>query len=95
MVICTETADSKPEEIENPYTITLGGEQVYDPRLSYLMTNLLKGVVMNGTGRKAKDVSHFLGGKTGTTNNFVDAWFLGFSSNIVTGVWTGLTIIKL
>lgn len=74
----------------NPYHVALGGSQVYDPRLAYLMTNLLKGVVHHGTGRRALDVSHFLGGKTGTTNNYVDAWFIGFSSNLVTGVWTGL-----
>ncbi len=61
----------------------------YDPRLAYLMTNLLRGVVQHGTGRSAKDISSFIGGKTGTTNNYVDAWFLGFSSKIVTGVWTG------
>ncbi len=73
----------------NPYLVALGGDQVYDPRLSYLMTNILRGVVLHGTGRRAKEVSTFLGGKTGTTNNYVDAWFLGFSSNIVTGVWTG------
>lgn len=73
----------------NPYVLSLGGEQVYDPRLSYLMTNLLKGVVLHGTGRGARSISHFLGGKTGTTNSYVDAWFIGFSSNLVTGVWTG------
>ena len=36
-----------------------------------------------------KTVSNFIGGKTGTTNNYVDAWFIGFSSELVTGVWTG------
>lgn len=81
---------SKEEKIEvNPYHVALGGDQVYDPRLAYLMTNLLRGVVLHGTGKGAKEVSTFLGGKTGTTNSYVDAWFLGFSSNIVTGVWTG------
>ena len=73
----------------NPYHLSLGGDQVYDRRLSYIMSNLLKGVVVNGTGRRAKSLSHFLGGKTGTTNSYVDAWFLGFSHNLVTGVWTG------
>lgn len=88
-----EIADKdEKEEAEkkiNPFVLSLGGEQVYDPRLSYLMTNLLKGVVLHGTGRGAKSISHFLGGKTGTTNSYVDAWFIGFSSNLVTGVWTG------
>ena len=79
----------EPEVKENPYHVSLGGNQVYDPRLSYLMTNLLKGVVLHGTGRSAREVSHYLAGKTGTTNNYVDAWFIGFSSSLVTGVWTG------
>lgn len=73
----------------NPFLETLDSDQVYDQRLAYLMTNLLRGVVLHGTGRGAKSVSHYLGGKTGTTNSYVDAWFTGFSSNVVTGVWTG------
>jgi len=77
------------DEKQNPFLLTLGGDQVYDPRLAYIMTNLLRGVVLYGTGRRAKSVSTFLGGKTGTTNNYVDAWFLGFSQNLATGVWTG------
>jgi penicillin-binding protein 1A len=77
------------EEAKNPYLLTIGGKQVYDARLAYLMSNLLKGVVHHGTGRSAKRISHFLGGKTGTTNSYVDAWFIGFSANIVTGSWTG------
>ena len=40
----------------NPYHLSLGGEQVYDRRLSYIMSNLLKGVVVNGTGRRAERV---------------------------------------
>ena len=77
------------EKKQNPFHLALNEDQVYDPRLAYLMTNLLRGVVLHGTGQSAKSVSTFLGGKTGTTNNYVDAWFLGFSSNLVTGVWTG------
>lgn len=84
-----EEAESEEKSDINPYLLALGGEQVYDPRLAYLMTNILRGTVLHGTGKGAREVSHFLGGKTGTTNNYVDAWFLGFSSNIVTGVWTG------
>ncbi|MBT3584147.1 MAG: PBP1A family penicillin-binding protein [Halobacteriovoraceae bacterium] len=73
----------------NPFHETLSETQVYDARLAYLMTNLLKGVVWHGTGRQAREMSPYLGGKTGTTNSYVDAWFLGFSANLVTGVWTG------
>ncbi|MCR9203828.1 MAG: PBP1A family penicillin-binding protein [Halobacteriovoraceae bacterium] len=77
------------EEKQNPFLLTLGGDQVYDSRLAYIMTNLLRGIVQYGTGRGARHISSFIGGKTGTTNNYVDAWFLGFSQNLVTGVWTG------
>lgn len=84
--LLTEEEEKKPE---NPFLVTLGGDQVYDERLAYLMTNLLKGVVQYGTGRGARYISNYIGGKTGTTNNYVDAWFLGFSQNLVTGVWTG------
>lgn len=83
------TEESEPTEKINPYYVNLNDEQVYDERLAYIMTNLLKGVIQNGTGRSTADVSPFIGGKTGTTNNYVDAWFLGFSNNLVTGVWTG------
>lgn len=87
LVEIEEEEDEKKEV--NPFHTSLGGDQVYDPRLAYIMTNLLRGVVQNGTGRATSDLSRFIGGKTGTTNNYVDAWFLGFSSNLVTGVWTG------
>ncbi len=83
-----ETGEMEKEK-ENPFLLSLSEEQVYDRRLAYIMTNLLRGVVLYGTGRRAKSVSTYLGGKTGTTNNYVDAWFLGFSQNVVTGVWTG------
>ena len=78
------------KEKQNPFHEALGGDQVYDKRLAYIMTNLLRGVILHGTGQAAKSISTFLGGKTGTTNNYVDAWFLGFSPDIVTGVWTGM-----
>ncbi|MCO4756022.1 MAG: PBP1A family penicillin-binding protein, partial [Bacteriovoracaceae bacterium] len=86
----SELAENKEaKEPINPFLASLDEDQVYDKRLAYLMTNLLKGAVENGTGRRASNISSYIGGKTGTTNNYVDAWFLGFSSKIVTGVWTG------
>lgn len=83
-------SDPESEEPEvNPFHENLSKNQVYDERLAYIMTNLLKGVVINGSGRRAINLAPFVGGKTGTTSNYVDAWFIGFASNIVTGVWTG------
>lgn len=64
-------------------------EQVYDERLAYVMHNLLQGVVKNGTAVSAKNLSKNIAGKTGTTNDYVDAWFVGYSHNVVIAVWVG------
>ncbi len=63
--------------------------QAIDPTTAYLVTSLLKSVVEEGTGRGAKVLGKPLAGKTGTTNNYVDAWFMGYAPSIVTGVWVG------
>jgi len=76
-------------ETNNPFQKTLGDKQVYDPRLSFIMTSLMKGVITSGTAASARDLSPNIAGKTGTTNDYVDAWFVGFTSNVVTGVWAG------
>lgn len=73
----------------NPFQQNLSSIQVYDPRLAYVMTNILRGVTLYGTAAAAGRLSTNIGGKTGTTNNYVDALFVGFSSNIVVGTWTG------
>lgn len=54
-----------------------------------VMTDIMKGVVLEGTGRKARRLGKPVGGKTGTTNNYKDALFVGFSPSVATGVWTG------
>lgn len=82
-----EGAPSKT--VGNPLHANLKDNQVYDERLAYLMTNLINGVVLHGTGNAAASISTNLGGKTGTTNNFVDALFVGFSQNLVVGAWAG------
>ncbi len=56
---------------------------------AYIVTDMLQGVVQNGTGQKAKRIGRPLGGKTGTTNIYKDALFIGFSPTLVTGIWTG------
>lgn len=85
-VVDVENEETKNQ---NPYLVNLNEIQVYDERLAYIMNNILRGVIQRGTGQGTKGISSFIGGKTGTTNNYVDAWFLGFSSKLVTGVWTG------
>ncbi len=56
---------------------------------AYIMTYMLKSVIKSGTGRRARFLGNNLAGKTGTTNDFVDAWFIGFSPRVLTGVWVG------
>ena len=73
----------------NAFIRNLSGRQVYDPRLAYVMSNLLKGVITSGTGGAARELGPNVAGKTGTTNDYIDAWFVGFSPNVVTAVWTG------
>ncbi len=64
-------------------------QQAIDRTTAYLVTSLLKSVVREGTGKAALGLGKPVAGKTGTTNNYVDAWFLGYSPSIVTGVWVG------
>lgn len=73
----------------NPFLASLNSTQVYDSRLAYIMTNLLRGVTLYGTGAAAGKLSTNVGGKTGTTNNYVDALFVGFTDNLVVGTWAG------
>ena len=65
------------------------GERIADPITSYLMVNMLEGVVKRGTAAKAASLGIPLGGKTGTTNNNLDAWFIGFTPDVVIGVYVG------
>ncbi len=63
--------------------------QIQDPVSAYQMVNVLTGVVERGTGRVAKAVGRTLGAKSGTSNDSYDAWFIGFSPDLVAGVWVG------
>lgn len=88
----TESVDKK-EKNENSnfidYVSSLKDGQVYDERLAFIMCNLLKGVITAGTAQDAKDLGPNFAGKTGTTSNYVDAWFVGFSPQVSAGVWVG------
>lgn len=57
---------------------------------AYVMTNLLRGVVLRGTAAKANELNWPVGGKTGTTNDYTDAWFIGFDPDITVAVWLGM-----
>lgn len=63
--------------------------QVQDPRTAYQMTSMLEGVVQRGTGGRLKALGFPVAGKTGTTNDSRDAWFVGFTPDLVTAVYVG------
>ena len=65
-------------------------KQVFSSETAYQMTSMLEGVVERGTGRGLKNLNLDLAGKTGTTNDNTDAWFIGFTSKLVIGVYVGL-----
>jgi penicillin-binding protein 1A len=65
-------------------------EQIFSEQTAYQMTSILEGVVQRGTGKKLKPLNLEIGGKTGTTNKNTDTWFIGFTSDLVIGVYVGL-----
>ena len=65
-------------------------EQVMSEQTAYQVITILEGVIKRGTGKKLKDLQLNLAGKTGTTNENTDAWFIGFTSNLVIGVYVGM-----
>jgi len=64
-------------------------KQIITPETAYQITSMLEGAVKRGTGRRLKNLNLTLAGKTGTTNKNMDAWFLGFTSKLVIGVYVG------
>lgn len=64
-------------------------EKAIDADTAYLMTSMLQSVVKNGTGRRARALNRPSAGKTGTTDDWRDAWYIGYTPQYVTGVWVG------
>lgn len=76
-------------ENQNPPLHPDTREQIVDPLSAYQMTSILEGVAIRGTGARLHALNRHLAGKTGTTNENKDAWFIGFSPNLVAGVYVG------
>jgi penicillin-binding protein 1A len=81
-------------KVENADGITLWEEtpavnEVINQQTARTMMTLLEAVTQHGTGAAAAQLNHPLGGKTGTTSDYTDAWFLGFSPSVTCGVWVG------
>jgi len=75
-------SDDYPK-IQNNY------KQIFSPQTAFQMTSILEGVIQRGTGKKLKDLNLNIAGKTGTTNKNTDTWFIGFTSNLLIGVYVG------
>lgn len=98
-----DSDDNSDTNKDNPSTITRSEflklpplyfedpNQLMNPSTAYIMTTLLQGVIEEprGTGGRAKALGRPVAGKTGTTNGYYDAWFVGYTADIATGVWVG------
>ncbi len=83
-------SETKGSKIVFPqYPLVNDPDQVLDPRVAYVMSHLMKEVVTFGTGHEAMNLGRQAAGKTGTTNDYMDAWFIGFTPGVITGVWVG------
>ena len=78
-----------PQEMSILYGSSIPAGHVITPQTAFLMVNLMKDVVDHGTGFKAKALKRPAAGKTGTTNDESDAWFIGYVPNLIAGVWVG------
>lgn len=77
-------------EQAQPSQVAKNAVQIIDPRNAYLMTTMMQDVVERGTATRAKQLNRTdLAGKTGTTNDHVDAWFCGYQTNLVAVAWIG------
>ena len=85
-VFVTKILDRDGNVVEEPNPTR---EKVIEQNTSYVMTNLLEGVVKRGTGWRVTAMKRPVAGKTGTTNNLHDAWFMGYTPRYITGVWVG------
>jgi penicillin-binding protein 1A len=65
------------------------GREALAPETAYVITQMLRGVVERGTGQAAKGLGRPVAAKTGTTNDYSNAWFVGFTPRLATGVWVG------
>jgi len=82
--------EEKEEEEEIPEVSSpVQKERAISPQNAFLMTHLLQGVVQHGTGQRAKVLGRPIAGKTGTSSDYADAWFIGYTPSFLTTVWVG------
>ena len=87
-IICSNCGMQYIDEPSKPNIVNIS-ETIFNEQNAYQMVSILKGAVDRGTGRKTKIEGIEIAGKTGTTNNNTDAWFIGFTSDVIVGVYAG------
>ena len=91
---CTNCALKDLTNINTIPTIVKNSKSIIDPKLTYQITSMMEGVIQRGTAKKLKLLDVPIAGKTGTTNDNKDAWFIGFTPDLVIGVYVGYDIPK-
>jgi penicillin-binding protein 1A len=82
--------EEKEDEEETPQSASPAEkERVISAQNAFIMTHLLEGVVQHGTGQRAKVLGRSIAGKTGTSSDYADAWFIGYNPSLLTSVWVG------
>jgi penicillin-binding protein 1A len=84
-----EMEEKEDEEEMSQTPSPVSKEQVISPQNAFIMTHLLQGVVQHGTGQRAKALGRPVAGKTGTSSDYSDAWFVGYTPSLLAGVWVG------
>ena len=87
--ICTKCLIKDLDKKIQVPIIEINEEKILDSRIAFQITSMMEGVVQRGTAIRLKDLDIPLAGKTGTTNKNKDAWFIGYSPDIVVGVFVG------
>ena len=82
--------EERDEEEETPRAPSpMSRTRVISPQNAFIMTHLLEGVVLHGTGQRAKALGKPVAGKTGTSSDYADAWFVGYTPSVLSAVWVG------
>jgi penicillin-binding protein 1A len=88
-IFVTEILDGDGNVIEQNRPPTTDRKRRIPAETAYVMVDLMKNVVQNGTGKRALELGRPCGGKTGTSNDFKDAWFVGYTRDLIAVVWVG------
>ena len=91
--LCINCRIEKPDSSLEPKIVD-SREQIIDPVHAYQVVSMLEGAVLRGTGKKVSVIKKPLAGKTGTTNDSNDTWFIGFSPDLVVGIYVGFDTPK-